>query len=256
MRKMLYLCGMKVLDVLKEFNCGLNSLNNEIHKLGLTIDFSINTRISEEDYNYLAKLLAEIRKEEELKRELFILREGISNLFLRDGCDPNLMGELQKRQYYNHILSKEEESVLIPNLGEYSEKNFWAIYYWYIEWNKKSVYEKKLDIDEFIKQNDDFSNLREIQKRGLVKFIDFVEGGNLTRPWKNDFDTIIKWYKNWVTKTEEEQEIEEEDTEIELIDKIQRKSNKANYTGSQGVDEESAIMAALAHGEGDRFGFD
>lgn len=257
---------MKILDILKIFNCGLNSLNQELQNLGLNFSFSINSKISFEDYCFLFKLLTEKKKEEELLNEIRCIRKGIKNLYLENSSDPQSMGKLERMQFYNYLLTIEEDSILMPYVDSYSEENFWKVYNWHKEWERKSFIQKRKDIDSFVLLKDNFDDLRDIQIRGLAKYI-IKEGKSslsMPLPLEENYKAIIFWYKSWITKSEEERQkdkrpeiIEEEfeDWEMEYYEEYNEK-RRVNKIEIDTIDEETAIMSALMHGEGDRFGFD
>ena len=141
---------MKIITILREFNWGLQSFNDVINKLGLSYKFSYNSRISIEDYEFLKKLLIELKKEEKLLNEIREVREGIKTLCLRDNQDPHKMGELEKRQLFRLLLNQPLESLLMPQIDEYTEDNFWIIFDWNTEWNKKNYFEKRVVFNAFI----------------------------------------------------------------------------------------------------------
>ena len=124
---------MKIITILREFNWGLQSFNDVINKLGLSYKFSYNSRISIEDYEFLKKLLIELKKEEKLLNEIREVREGIKTLCLRDNQDPHKMGELEKRQLFRLLLNQPLESLLMPQIDEYTEDKFWIIFDWNTE---------------------------------------------------------------------------------------------------------------------------
>lgn len=235
---------------------GLDTLNSEIKKLGLPNEFSINSKISEQDGEFIRKLLCEVEKISKLEAEILSIKNGIKNLYLKDNSDPHLMGELEKKLLFNHILSHKIESILMPFFEVYSEENFWQLYNWHIEWIKKSNGEKHNAIDLFIRNTsiEDLGRLREIQKLGISQFIYFYESSTLSIPKSSKFDVLIKWYKEWITKTDDEKEIEEFNAELELNDSFEKKHTKSIKYDV--FDEESAIMSALAHGDGDKYGFE
>jgi len=242
---------MKIITILKEFNIGLDTLNSEIKKLGLSNEFSINSKISKEDCEFLEHLLSNVKKEEKLKDEICKIRENIKGLFLRNISAPQKMGELEKRQLFMCIQSQRIESILMPYFEEYSEENFWSLYNWHIKWTNSKRTDNRDAIQCFIKRTTDFNNLRNIQKEGIIQFINFYEGNTLCKPNSLDFDILIEWYKEWIIKSKDERTKEEELAELELSLKGEKKSNHHKISN----DDEEAMMYVLSHGYGDAHGY-
>ena len=253
---MLYLWGMKIISILRELNWGLQSFNDAINKLGLSLKFRPNSKISDEDYEFLKKLFFVLKKEETLCKELNVVRNEINTLCLRDNQDPHNMGELEKRQLFNLLRKKPLESILMPNVDEYTVDNFWIIYNWNVEWNKKNTFEKRKIFDAFVCSLLDNNNLTDSQKEAISRFINYVESGRLSKPSSGNYHELINWYHRWISLTEEEKEYEEDLAVQELEDLVGSHNQGQSYSNNDSIDDETAIMSALIHGSGDKFGFD
>ena len=250
----MYLCGMKLITILRELNWGVQTFNEEINKLGLSLKFGTNSKISVEDYEFLKKLFVELKKEEMLLKELSEIRNGIKTLCIRDNQDPNKMGELEKRQLFLLLRNQPLEGLLMPQVEDYTEENFWIIYNWNVEWNKKNFFEKRKVFDSFIAGLEHIEEMTDIQINAITSFINHAEAGRLSKPNSNDSQKLIQWYKEWISLTETEKDYKESIVIEDLEDQINGRNQRLLINDS--VDEETAIMAALIHGDGDKFGFD
>ena len=249
----MYLCGMKLIIILRELNWGVQTFNEEINKLGLSLKFGTNSKISVEDYEFLKKLYVELKKEEMLLKELSEIRNGIKTLCIRDNQDPNRMGELEKRQLFFLLRNQPLESLLMPQVAEYTEENFWIVYNWNVEWNKKNFFEKRKVFDSFIGGFEQIEEITDIQINAITGFINYAEAGRLSKPSNRDSQKLIQWYKKWISLTRKEKDYEESIVDEDLEDQINGRQRLSN---NDSVDEETAIMASLIHGDGDKFGFD
>jgi len=247
---------MKIITILRELNWGVQSFNDEINKLGLSLKLRPNSKISAEDYVFLKKLFIELKKEEMLRKKLSEVRNGINTLCIRDNQDPHKMGEFEKRQLFNILRNKPLESVLMPNVDEYTVDNFWIIYNWYAEWNAKNTFQKRKIFDNFICGSLNINNLSDIQKEAIISFINHIESGRLSKPSTGDFSKKIQWYIRWISLSVEEKEYEEDLAAQELEDSVNNRVQRQSYRDIDCVDEETSIMAALIHGDGDKYGFD
>lgn len=247
---------MKIITILRELNWGIQSFNDEINKLGLSLKLGPNSKISTEDCDFLKRLFIELKKEEMLRKELSEVRNGINTLCLRDNQDPHKMGELEKRQLFSLLRKKPLESALMPNVDEYTIDNFWIIYNWNVEWNKKNTFEKRKIFDASISSLLNNNNLIDSQKEAITRFINYVESGRLSKPSSGDFHELINWYNRWISLTEEEKENEEDLAVQELEDLVGIRDQGQLYCDNDSIDDETVIMSALIHGDGDKYGFD
>lgn len=245
-----------MISVLKELNCGLNTINEEIHKLGISLTLTLNSKISKEDFEFLRKLFIELKNEDNLRFQIIAKRKEIESLCLRDNQDPNRMGDIEKRQLFYLLQNKPIESLLMPKIETYSEENFWTLFNWNVEWDQMTFFEKRTAINAFIRKCTSFDTMNDSQKKGIIDFINSVEYSSFCKPNSNDFNILIEWYKEWIELSEEDKEYEENIAIGEKCGITEEHKNETTYINNDSVDEESAIMSALIHGEGDRFGFD
>lgn len=135
---------MRIINVLKDLNIGLETLNNELSFLGIHI-VSINDKISEKDYAFLKNYFAseELKQVDRLNMQIKIQREALKKLFLKNNPNPRSMGEFERRQYFNLIIKNESHNITMPKVKEYSEENFWKLISWYENWMKKSLIERE-----------------------------------------------------------------------------------------------------------------
>lgn len=138
---------MRIINVLKNLNIGLETLNNELSFLGIHI-VSINDKISEKDYAFLKKYFSseELKQVDRLNMQIQIQREALKKLFLKSNPSPHSMGEFERKQYFNLIIKSERHNITMPKVIEYSEENFWKLISWYEKWMKKSPIERENEI--------------------------------------------------------------------------------------------------------------
>lgn len=136
----------KILDILKELNIGLSTLNQELVFLGLD-EFDVNQRISSKDRDFIiAYFRTEQMKEiDNLRQNMAVLHNQLKSFYLKNNSDPSNMGELEEKQYFNFLLGK--KNITAPNIVKYSEEAFWSLYNWYEGWMalSKPVQDKMID---------------------------------------------------------------------------------------------------------------
>ncbi len=134
---------IRVSQLLNQINASLSTLNSELQFLNLPI-VSLNSKLDKRDADFLIKyfLSDEMHEIERCKREIFEMKKMLKVLFLRVHNNPEEMGELGKRQLFNLIIQKEKNTKNRPQINEFTEENFWRLYFWYEKWRNLRDYER------------------------------------------------------------------------------------------------------------------
>lgn len=99
-----------------------------------------------------------------------------------------------------------------------------------------------------------------LEKMQLFNYINSKEQYTKTKPklkeyTEDNFWELINWFDKWNKMTDKEKsEAEKEKTEVEE-DWFDQLEEQKIFRDDNVIDEESAIMSALANGDGDAFGF-
>lgn len=261
---------MRVNQLLRELNIGLDSFNEELSNLGLP-QLNLNTKLSEKDYTFIKDYFCseEMKQLDNLKKKISEIYKNISEIrlslkyfFLKTNKVPSEMGTFEKMQFFKCIIEKERKNVLKPNVEDYSEENFWILYNWFIDWNKMSKPEQIRITEEYwnnVIKEIEFKETDDSKKKQLFIYILNKEDNNVLKPNVKDYSeenfwTLYNWYIKWNNMSEEEQEKIIEDYWENEYDKIMPDNKKMHPTSI--IDGESDIMSALSNGYGDHFGFD
>ena len=139
--------SVKILHVLRELNIGLDTLNRELAFLGLN-GFDINQKISSRDKDFIIAYFRteQMKAIDKMRYDMAILHNQLKSFYLEKNPDPVNMRELEKRQYFNFLLS--QKNINSPNVSEFSEEAFWNLFNWYKNWIKKSKAEQQDIIDK------------------------------------------------------------------------------------------------------------
>ncbi len=146
---------MKIAAVLSRINMSLNSLNEELKKLGIP-EVHLNSKLSDEDFYFLIEYFEsnEYKEIERLRCLIANHYRSLELLFLKRNQNPHIMGEMEKRQLFRLIKEKEQSNPLCPK-GEYSAENFWAVYNWYYSWLNKTPSEQEDELYELYEDDID-----------------------------------------------------------------------------------------------------
>jgi len=163
---------MRVSQLLKQLNIGLPTLNEEMACLQLPL-VELNSKLSNEDSKFLINYFnsEEMQAMNLAKLEILRCRRRLNQFFLDDKKPIEELGMMEKRLYFNWIVSFGENYVsfrnrfpfIITSYG-YSEETFVELYEWYFSWNAKDEQEKTVIEAEAKKKRDEaqmFSIIRE-----------------------------------------------------------------------------------------------
>ncbi len=137
---------MRVIQILRELNIGLTSLNQEMRFLRLP-ELQANDNVSEADFSFIKEYFqsTEMKELEILNKKVTDQKMLLKNLFLKNSINIDKMGQLVKIQFFNYI-NENENSITKPKVDFYSETNFLKLYDWYINWRKLTK-EQQLEIE-------------------------------------------------------------------------------------------------------------
>lgn len=134
---------MRIIQILRELNISLTSLNQEMKFLKLP-EFQLNDKVSDADYSFIKEYF---QSEEMKELEILIQRVNdqkmlLKKIFLKTGKRIDDMGHLEKMQLF-YYLNKQEGSITKPKVEVYSEANLLKLYNWYTNWSKLTKVQQK-----------------------------------------------------------------------------------------------------------------
>lgn len=159
---------MRIVQILRELNISLTSLNQEMKFLRLP-EFQLNDKVSDADYSFIKEYF---QSEEMKELEILIQRVNdqrmlLKKIFLKTNKGIDNMGLLEKMQLF-YYLKKQDDSITKPKVEVYSEANLLKLYNWYINWAKLSKVQQK-EREEIIEtQLEENRRLKELNEFNVV----------------------------------------------------------------------------------------
>lgn len=166
---------IRVSKILREFNIGLNTFNNELSFLDLP-KLSINSILSRDDYDFLREYFSsnELKDIDTLLTKITKKRKILSLLFLHNIVNLDNLGVLRKRQLFNFIQQKESSNILCPKFDGYTESNYSTLLRWYKTWCMKPKRIQKEEIEKASKlSNIDEDYYENTKKSNSYNTIDY-----------------------------------------------------------------------------------
>lgn len=126
---------------------------------------------------------------------------------------------------------------------------------------RQQIAKNRIELKKFfLKRNKSPKEMGLLEKMQLFNYINSKEQYTKTKPklkeyTEDNFWELINWFDKWNKMTDKEKsEAEKEKTEVEE-DWFDQLEEQKIFRDDNVIDEESAIMSALANGDGDAFGF-